>query len=910
MILLTLCLMFTVHSLPAAIGHSDISDMLRRRAAGDARPLPRFHSSRRAGLPVITGGPSPRVDSVIRDDFACNDDERSGCEHRSPEIAVDPSGRFVVSWYEFRDGDADVWLQQFDANGVPLGSNIRINTDITFGWQGDPAAAMATDGSFLLSWEDRREIGNSDVFGQRFDASGNRLGDNFRISDSSAAGDQDISSCSFAPDRSALVVWDDRRHGLTGDIFGQFLNPDGSPRGSNFRVNDDAVGQANQYEPDVGCDSLGRYVVVWMDGRGLNAYDWNIFGQRFDITGNRLGSNFQVTADESIQWVPRVGVARSGRFMACWDDRRRGQYDVYAQLYDENGQPRGGNFRVNDDAGATDQSGGDVAANSFGEYLVVWTDYRARDADVYCQRFLSDGTPVGSNMKVNDDTGATNQLAPAVAAAPDGGYWVVWIDGRSGNPDVYCRRLDRSGSAVSPSFRVNDDSASAHQRVSSIAMERGGRIYVAWEDERNGSTDAYGCLLDAAGNSQGSNRRLNDDGPGGASQYYCAVGAGRDRFLVTWTDNRAGLNIYGQLVDSLGELVGQNFRVNSDTGDAFQWYSFCAMDTLNRSVVVWMDTRNGPFQVFGRLFDAAGMPTCPDFCVQDVQTYGYYASVAKNEAGRFVCAWMDYREENEPNIYCQVFREDGSRIGTNFRVNDDHGRSYQGYPACAVASDGTFVVAWEDNRNGDCDVYLQWFDSTGSALGENQRVNDDQTTTDCYSPSCAFSADGRLAVMFNDEREAAGNPQIYCQVFRPDRTRNGLNRKVNNANLFPNNHHWTVGQSVVAGSGTLAFAWTDNRRHRGWDIFAKLTDWELVGIEDSQLRLPVAGSVGALLVRRAGRVSFPGGRRVSVYDHLGRRVILLQDGAGLADLELKGLGAGVYFVMSDDWLLRVCLLVY
>lgn len=907
--LMALGLLFTVHVLLITT-HADIQDMLRRRSAGEPRPLPHTCVPMRTSRSSPAGGCSPVIDSVIRDDFLCNDDETSGCEQRSPEIAVDPTGRFVVCWYEFRDGDADIWLQRFDAGGTPVGRNIRINTDITFGWQGDPAAAMAADGSFMFSWEDRRDIGNSDVFGQRFDASGNRLGDNFRISDSAAAGDQDMSSCSFAPDRSALVVWDDRRNGLTGDIFGQFLDPNGNPRGGNFRVNDDAVGQANQYEPDVGCDSLGRYVVVWMDGRGLNAYDWNIFGQRFDINGNRLGSNFQVTVDESIQWVPRVGVAPTGRFMVCWDDRRRGQYDVYAQLFVENGQPQGSNFRVNNDAGVADQSGGDVAANRFGEYLVVWTDRREGNADIYCQRFLPDGSPIGSNMKVNDDVGTTNQLAPTVAAAADGGYWVGWIDERSGNPDIYCRRLDRNGSAVSPSFRVNDDTGSAHQRVSSIAMERGGQIYIAWEDERNGSTDAYGCLLDAAGNQQGPNRRLNDDGQGGAGQYYCAVGAGKGKFVVTWTDDRAGLDIYGQFIDSSGQPVGQNFRVNSDTGNAFQWYSFSSMDTLNRSIVVWMDTRNGPFQIFGRLFDAAGVPTGPDFCVQDVLTYGYYASVARNETGRFVCAWMDYREDNEPNIYCQVFREDGSRVGSNFRVNDDRGRNYQGYPACAIASDGTFVVAWEDTRNGDCDVYLQWFDSTGTALAENQRVNDDQTTTDCYSPSCVFSPDHCLAVMFNDERETAGNPQVYCQVFRPDRTRNGLNRKVNNANLFPKNHHWTVGQSVAASSGTLAFAWTENRRHRGWDIFAKLTDWEIVGLCESSSGLPPVVCAGTLMVRRGSRVSFPGGRGVHVYDHLGRQILFQRGESTVVDFDLQELGAGVYFVMDNDRTLRVRLLVY
>ena len=30
----------------------------------------------------------------------------------------------------------------------------------------------------------------------------------------------------------------------------------------------------------------------------------------------------------------------------------------------------------------------------------------------------------------------------------------------------------------------------------------------------------------------------------------------------------------------------------------------------------------------------------------------------------------------------------------------------------------------------------------------------------------------------------------------------------------------------------LAFTWTDNRRHQGFDIYANLTDWNLVGVAE------------------------------------------------------------------------------
>ncbi len=882
----------------AVLDDLQLEQLLRERSASCFRPLPDRQTPPRRCRTAFSL--SNMEDSVVRDDFVCNDDTFGGARQDGPAIAADRAGNFFVAWLDFRDGDADVWFQRYDSLGRPRGRNERMNTDASLGWQGSPAITLAPDGRTLATWEDRREIGNSDVFGQRFDASGSRMGDNFRVSDSGVRGDQNFSGCHIVPNGVALVAWDDRRNGITGDIYAQFYDAEGRLRGGNFIVNDDGIGVANQYQPQVRGDDSGRFVVVWMDGRGRNAYDWNIFLQRFDSSGTRLGGNVQVTTDDSIQWSPGLAVAGGGQFVVCWEDRRRSQWDVYAQFYDAAGRSRGGNVLVNDDAGVAEQSMVAAGANVFGEFLVVWSDWRGGDADIYAQRFSSVGTPLGNNFLVSDAAPGTAQTAPAVAPAPDGGFWVVWADARSGNLDVYCRRLARDGTPLAPAFRVNDDSASSHQRVSSLGMDAAGNTLVAWEDERWSVTDIYCALFDAAGRMSGPNMRLNDDGPAGAPQYYAATAAGKDKFLVTWTDGRAGFDIYGQFLTQEGRPVGSNFRVNSDTGDASQWYSYCAMDTSNRAVVVWMDTRSADgYRIMCRRYDAAGNPLGPEFAVADGAGSQYYASVAANREGWFVVAWSDYRE-GDGDIYCQLFRPDGTRKGGNILVSVDTGGVYQGYPACAIADDGRFVVAWEDWRNEQYDVYMQWFDTSLTRLGGNERVNDNSQEADCYSPTCAFDPYGRLVIAFNDERDLPGVPQIRCQRFRLDRSRMGGNQLVNNPSLFPNNTHWTVGQSVAAGVDLLVFAWTENRRHQGWDIFAKLTDWGLVGVREgtrrraaSVARITPTVSTGIVSVL-AGSGVLP--LRITVYDGAGRLRRFEEMATPNYRLDLSRLRTGVYFL--------------
>ncbi|MBM3314882.1 T9SS type A sorting domain-containing protein, partial [candidate division WOR-3 bacterium] len=209
--------------------------------------------------------------------------------------------------------------------------------------------------------------------------------------------------------------------------------------------------------------------------------------------------------------------------------------------------------------------------------------------------------------------------------------------------------------------------------------------------------------------------------------------------------------------------------------------------------------------------------------------------------------------------------------------------------------DGSVAVAWEDTRGDKYEVFIQWFDSLGNRLGSNERVNDNPMPADCYSPSCAFAPDGRLAVLFNDERAEPGMPEIYVQRFGPDRARLGANMRFSSRPEFPGNVRWTVGQSIAASADRVVAAWTDNQRHRGWDIFAKVTDWELAGVEDAPRRT-VAGAWLAPSVGRVFRIKNPAAR-VSVTDCAGR---VRQASVSRGLLDLAGFAPGVYYVSLEQ----------
>ena len=80
-----------------------------------------------------------------------------------------------------------VFAQRYDASGQKVGGEFQVNT--TTGWGNNlrPSVAGFSDGGFVVTWEVYSEDPASpgfDIFGQRFDASGNPVGGEFLVNQS------------------------------------------------------------------------------------------------------------------------------------------------------------------------------------------------------------------------------------------------------------------------------------------------------------------------------------------------------------------------------------------------------------------------------------------------------------------------------------------------------------------------------------------------------------------------------------------------------------------------------------------------------------------------------------------------------------------------------------------------------
>jgi hypothetical protein len=96
------------------------------------------------------------------------------------------------------------------------------------------------------------------------------------------------------------------------------------------------------------------------------------------------------------------------------------------------------------------------------------------------------------------------------------------------------------------------------------------------------------------------------------------------------------------------------------------------------------------------------------------------------------------------------------------RVNSDGVGTYQQHPIVAADPNGNAVVTWQDDRNGNADIYAQMVGASGSKLwAADQRVNSDGGTAGQRRPTVAVGPSGDATVVWEDYRD--GNADIYAQ---------------------------------------------------------------------------------------------------------------------------------------------------
>lgn len=136
--------------------------------------------------------------------------------HSDPDVAYSTGNTFMTVWNEYIDPEHG-YAVYGSING---GAEFKINTMAHTHWNTIQKVVGLRDGNFLVVWTDNGFDGNDDVNGQLISSTGEKVGDEFRISDATSNYINRITA-SETIDGRVVVTWDTPG----GDIRGRIVDP-------------------------------------------------------------------------------------------------------------------------------------------------------------------------------------------------------------------------------------------------------------------------------------------------------------------------------------------------------------------------------------------------------------------------------------------------------------------------------------------------------------------------------------------------------------------------------------------------------------------------------------------------------------------------------------------------------------
>ena len=489
------------------------------------------------------------------------------------------TGEFIVLWEDNRNNNAsstDIYGARVsdggvlqDALGVPVSTALRAQTE---------PALVANGGRLLAVWRDNRNnAGNADdIYGTLLRSQGNQLSvdDTNGVAVCATTGNQRSPAVGVSGGGFCVAWRDSRNNGTTDDdIYAARVNNNGVVQETNGVPICTAL--LNQSAPAVAGNSDGAFI-AWTDPRSSTTTANDIHGARFTAAGLLHETN-GIPLSLAYASQGNAAVAFNGtNYLVVWEDSRNitnTGVDILGARVTSAGKVldlRGTNLS----ASVSNQYNPAVAASA-GTFLVVWQDERnsgTTGVDIYATRVSGNGSvtdPAGLTLS----TTATDQIRPAVAG--DGStFMVVWQDARGGGGtgnDIYGTRVSSTGTIFNPTGLAISTDAS-EQTAPALAAATSGFLAV-WQDDRNGGgSDVYGArisnigtVLDAGGIAVSTD---------GSDQLSPTVASHGTNYLVAWTDDRSsgetGLDIYaGRVLGDGATPDGDGFAVCTVLRDQF-----------------------------------------------------------------------------------------------------------------------------------------------------------------------------------------------------------------------------------------------------------------------------------------------------------------------------------------------------
>jgi Secretion system C-terminal sorting domain len=250
-----------------------------------------------------------------------------------------------------------------------------------------------------------------------------------------------------------------------------------------------------------------------------------------------------------------------------------------------------------------------------------------------------------------------------------------------------------------------------------------GGAYIVWKDFRNfNSPDAFLQRINKEGVSlwivDGLNVCVNQEDQ--STPNICSDG--EYGVIASWSDfrNTTDRNIYAQRIDSNG-IIQWNFNGVVVTNKSVREYNEeIISDGAGGAIIAWEQGSNNIYDIWAQRIDASGTPMWASggIALSTASSNKLNPTMALGADNNVYCVWQDQRNGNT-DVFAQKLDLMGNRLWGNAAKSVVVETDRQEEPRIALTQNKLgMYVTWVDRRqgNGNNDIYAQKLDSAGTKL--------------------------------------------------------------------------------------------------------------------------------------------------------------------------------------------------
>ncbi|MCB2221122.1 MAG: T9SS type A sorting domain-containing protein [Bacteroidetes bacterium] len=419
------------------------------------------------------------------------------------------------------------------------------------------------------------------------------------------------------------------------------------------------------------------------------------------------------------QAIPKVATSINGITYLAWFSNESGNYNVRLQKLDVFGeiQWEEGGILISDHQAMTWLTDWDMTVDQEDCAILTFQDIRNVDNDVFAYRISPDGEFLWGADGIELSTGPAFDAAPKVCVTNSGNAIIAW----SADQVVIRQKISPDGNKLWGENGITLSGANTYSWPQLLPVGEDDVIMKYFEDSGPlwaPTRHVYAQRYDADGNEVWDNAAIisNAGGIAAWTQVFSFINDGNDGFFIAWHDNRTNptmASIYVQHIGADGSvLLGDDGTEASLLSTRQHFYAHLALPPGSDDIFVFwneMDVDQNNRGIYGQKLSATGERLWGDNAKKfiEISPTDIYPYAAHNSNEDMVVFFEENPSANNAVIKAMRIDTDGNFVWTDDFIDICSLPSSKVHTVSGAFHDGQWISSWEDDRNGNKDIYAQ-----------------------------------------------------------------------------------------------------------------------------------------------------------------------------------------------------------